>query len=76
MQAPGKDVNDAGSKASKKMRGNVNKSSLERGSLEAALMVSMEVHTPEKGVKDAGTKLSVVVQDLGKGSQEEISETS
>ena len=49
------------------MRGNVNKSSLERGSLEAALMVSMEVHTPEKGINNAGPKALAVVQAPGKG---------
>ena len=54
MQAPGKDVNDAGSKASKKMRGNVNKSSLERGSLHTVFITSMEVHVTEKGFNDAG----------------------
>ena len=33
-----------------------------------------EVHAPKKGVIDAGPKASAVVQDPGKGYQEEILE--
>ena len=56
------------------MQGDVNKSSLDRGSLYAVMIESTEVHAPEKGVKDAGPKSSVVVQAPGKGSQEAILE--
>ena len=70
MQAPGKGVNDAGSKASKQMRVGVNKSCLERGSLEAVMIASTYVHAPEKCVNDVGPKASVVVQAPGKSSQE------
>ena len=76
VQAPVKGVNDAGSKALKQMRGDVNKSSLERGSLDAVLIASTEVHVPEKGVNDAVPKASAVVQAPGKGSQETILEAS
>ena len=56
VQAPVKGVNDAGSKASKQMQGNVNKFSLERGYLETFMISSTEVHSPKKGVSDAGPK--------------------
>ena len=56
MQAPGKGVNDAVLMASKQMRGSVNKSSLERESLDVVMRSSTEVHTPKKGVSDAGPK--------------------
>ena len=72
VKAPGKGVNDAGSKALKEMRGGVNKSSLESGSLDAVLIAAPEVHTPEKGVNDAGQKASKVVQAPRNGSQEAI----
>ena len=76
VQPPGKGVNDAGSKASKQMRGDVNKSSLERGSLVEVLIESTEVHAPEKGVNDAVPKASAVLQAPGKGYQEVILEAS
>ena len=49
VQAPEKGVNDAGLKASKHMRGGVNKSSFERGPLDMVMRASAEVHSPEKG---------------------------
>ena len=58
------------------MWGDVNKSSLERGYLDAFMRASTEVHAPKKGVSDVGPKASVVVQAPGKGSQEEILEAS
>ena len=68
MQSPGKGVNYAVSKASKQKRVDVNKSSLERGSLGAVLIASMEVHAPEKGINNAGPKALAVVQAPGKVS--------
>ena len=53
VQAPGKGVNDAESKASENMQGSVNKSSLEGGSLDAIMRESTEVYTPKKGVRYA-----------------------
>ena len=76
VKAPGKGVNDAGSKASKQIRCDVNKSSLERVSLDGVLISSTEVHNHEKGINNAGPKASEVVQAPGKGSQEEILEAS
>ena len=76
MQAPGKGINDAGSKALKHMQVDVNKSSLERGSLDAVLIASTEMQTPEMGVNNAGPKALAVVQDSGKGSHEAILEAS
>ena len=69
-------VNEMGSKASKQMRGDVNKSSLERGSLDGVLIASTKVHNPEKGVNNAGPKASLVVKSPGKGYQEVILEAS
>ena len=40
VQAPGKGVNDTGLKSSKQMRGDINKSYLECGSLDAVLIES------------------------------------
>ena len=76
IQAPGKGVNDAVLKALKQMKGDINNSSLERGSLDVVMRASMEVHSPKKGVSDAQPKESAVVQAPGKGSQEEILEAS
>ena len=76
VQAPGKGVNAARSNAPKQMRGNVNKFSLERGYLETFMISSTEVHSPKKGVSDAGPKALAVLQAPGKGSQEEILEAS
>ena len=76
VQDPGNGVNDAGSKVLKQIQGDVNKSSLWRGSLDAVMRESTKVHAPEKGVNDAGPKASAVVQAPGKGSQEEILEAS
>ena len=56
------------------MRCNVNKSSLERGSLDAAMISSTGVHAPKKGVNDVGQKASTVVQAPGKVFKEEILE--
>ena len=56
------------------MRGDVNKSSLERGYLDAVLIASTDVHTPEKGVNGTGPKASLVVQAPGNSSQEAILE--
>ena len=67
MQAPGKGVNDKELESSKQIQGNVNKSSFERGSLDAVLIESTEVHTPKKGVNNTGPKASAVVQAPGKG---------
>ena len=58
------------------MRGDVNKSSLERGYLDAVLIESTEVHAPEKGVNSVGPKALSVVQAPGKGSKEAILEAS
>ena len=58
------------------MRGDVNKSSLERGYLDAFMRASTEVHAPQKGANDAEPKASAVVQAPGNGSQEEILEAS
>ena len=44
-------------KAFTQMRGGVNKSSLEYGSLEAVLIESTEVNAPEKGDKKMGPKV-------------------
>ena len=74
VQAPGKGINDAGSKASKQIQGDVYKSYFERGSLDAVLIESTEVHAPEKGVNDVGPKASAVVEAPGTGSQEAILE--
>ena len=52
------------------MRGDVNKSSLERGSLDAVMRASTKVHAPENRVNDEGPKASAVVQDTGKVFQE------
>ena len=76
MQAPVKGVNDTGSKASKYMQGDVNKSSLERVSLYSVMKAATEVHAPEKGVNGVVLKASAVVQDPGNRSQEEILEAS
>ena len=73
-QAPGKGVNESELKASSQMKGDVNKYYLERRSLDAVLLVSTEVHAPEKGVNDAGPNALEVVQAPGKGSQEAILE--
>ena len=56
VQAPGKGVNDAGSKSSKHMQGDVNKSSLECGSLGTVVIESTEYDTPENGDNNAGEK--------------------
>ena len=58
------------------MRGDVNKSSLERGYLGAVLIESTEVHSTEKGINSVGPKALLVVQAPGKGSQEAILEAS
>ena len=58
------------------MRGDVNKSSLERVSLDIVVIASTEVHAPEKGVNDAGPKALTVVQSPVKGPQESILEAS
>ena len=76
MQAPGKGVNDAGPKASKNMRGDVNNYSLEHGSMDTVLIASTKVHDPEKGANNARTKASAVVQSPRKGSQDTILEAS
>ena len=76
VRAPGKIFNDAGSKASKQIQGDFNKSSLERGYLDAVLLSSTEVHAPAKGVDDAGPNALAMVQAPGKGSQEAILEVS
>ena len=68
VQAPGKGVNDAVEKGSKQMRGDINNSSLESGSLDAVLIASTEVHAPEKGVNNAGPKSLVAVKAPVKGS--------
>ena len=49
---------------------------MDRGSLDAVLIASTEVHAPEKGVNNAGPNASAVVQDPVKGSQEAILEAS
>ena len=66
VQDTRKGVSYVGSKASKQIWRDLNKSSLERGSLDAALSYSSEVHTPKKGVKNAEPKALAVVQDTGK----------
>ena len=76
VQAPGKGVNEAGLKASKHMRGDVNNYSLKRGSLDTVLIASTKVHEPEKGVNNSRTKASAVVQSPRKGSQDTILEAS
>ena len=70
MQDPGKGVNDAVLKSLKHIRGNVNKSSLERSYLDTVVIASMEVHPPKKGVSNAGPKASAVAKAPRKGSQE------
>ena len=49
---------------------------MERGYLDADLIASIEVNSPEKGVNDAGPKASALVQALGKAPQESILEAS
>ena len=69
MQAIGKGVNEAGLKASEQIQDNINKSSLESGSLGAVLIYSPKVHTSMKGVNNAGPKALTVVQSPGKSLQ-------